>query len=81
MLRRETLEEGNERRGVKAVRKMASGLSTAGSGQRGCGACAPALPLAFIHSGVTTRQCHKGGQEPYRESNLHPATGTFLLQL
>ena len=35
MLRREISEEGNERREMKAVRKMASGLSTAGSGAEG----------------------------------------------
>lgn len=81
MLKREILEEGNERRGMKAVRKVASGLSTAGSGAEGlwglCPGPAPCLNSLWGHHG----QCHKGGQEPYRESNLHPATGTFLLQL
>lgn len=36
-------------RGQKAVRKVASGLSTAGSGSRGSAGCAP-LPLASLPS-------------------------------
>lgn len=46
MLRREILEEGNERRGMKAVRKVASGLSTARSGAEGLwGLCPSPGPL------------------------------------
>ena len=52
MLRREILEEGNVRRGMKAVRKVASGLSTAGSGAEGLwGLCPSPGPLPSLALG------------------------------
>ena len=51
MLRSEILEEENERRGMKAVRKGVSGLSTAGSGAEGVqGLCPGPLPSFALGS-------------------------------
>lgn len=45
-------------KGKKAVRKVVSGLSTAGLGSRG-GAGGPPAVSAFIHSGATTSSATK----------------------
>lgn len=56
-------------KGKKAVRKVVSGLSTAGLGSRG-GAGGPPAVSAFIHSGATTSSATKA--RPCPESSLHP---------
>lgn len=63
-------------RGRKAARMVVgSGLSTAGSGQRGCGASAPA-GSTFIRSGTSTGSAREEAR-PRQEPDLHQCWARF----